>query len=231
MSPLDHDIYLNVYGFTLASRMREYELDSKKRTAASPWPVVGGFADVSTEEISERRADGHPLLDTAIVQGNVVCNHWWKAQGPAKEGQYFCVGWLRSSDCKAGRDPKLDKLDCGFRFDAGQVERREPMYLNATWDRKSTWGLHYAGMTQQQLDSRAAYYRGTTSTNPAWDIIRSLRSAPIILEDYGEFTSKHGATGVLIFITSSPEGDNRAAGVDRMGCFGDIDGQRDATGL
>ncbi|VDB98540.1 unnamed protein product [Peniophora sp. CBMAI 1063] len=56
------------------------------------------------------------------------------------------------------------------------------MYPNLAWDRHSSWGLH--GMTKQQIDSRATYYRGTTSSNPAWDIIRSLRSAPITLENY-----------------------------------------------
>ncbi|VDB96585.1 unnamed protein product [Peniophora sp. CBMAI 1063] len=182
MSPLNHDMYLNVYGIALGSRMRKYTLSEDKRTAASPYPVVGGIADVPSEDISKGEASGYPLLDTVIVKGDVVCNHWWKAQGPANQGQYFCVGWVRNSDCRSGRDPRIDKLDCGFRFSASQFERKEPMYLNIAWDRKSTWGLH--AMTQEQLDARIEYYRGSTNTNPAWGIIKSLRSAPIVVEGY-----------------------------------------------
>ncbi|KZV64476.1 hypothetical protein PENSPDRAFT_669040 [Peniophora sp. CONT] len=104
------------------------------------------------------------------------------AQGPGNKGQYFCTGWVRKNDCKQGRDPKSDGLDCGFHFDKDQVRRKESMHSNLAWDRLSSWGLH--GIPKHQWDARQAYFHGMTSTNPTLETIRALRSEPITIPRY-----------------------------------------------
>ncbi|VDB85051.1 unnamed protein product [Peniophora sp. CBMAI 1063] len=192
MDTLAHNMYLNAYQLSILSRLLPF---FDIRCVESTLPVVGGFAKLSAEEIAAAKAIGLPIADDVINKGEIVCNHLWKAQGPGNEGQFFCVGWIRRSDCKFDRNPKVDKLDCGFRFTAEQVKNRQAMYPNIAWDRHSTWGLDC--MTKQQIDARATYYRGTTNTNPAADIIRSLRSAPITLENF-PFNKKITAPDALI---------------------------------
>ncbi|VDB99018.1 unnamed protein product [Peniophora sp. CBMAI 1063] len=192
MDTLAHNMFLNSYQLSILARLLPF---FDIGCVESTWPVVGGFAKLSPEEIAAAKAIGLPIANDAINKGEIICNHLWKAQGPASDGQFFCVGWIRKSDCKSDRNPKVDKLDCGFHFTAEQVKNRQAMYPNIAWDRHSTWGLH--GMTKQQIDSRAMYYRGTTNTNPAADIIRSLRSAPITLENY-PFDKKITAPDALI---------------------------------
>lgn len=191
MDTLAHNLYLNAYLLSIILRLRP---SSDLRCVDSALPVVGGFANLAPEDIAALKAVGPPVAERAIAKGQIICNHLWKAQGPANEGQYFCVGWVNKMACKSGRNPKLDKLDCGFHFTAEQVKNsasrllsfrsrslkdydvvEEAMFLNLAWDRRSSWGL--LGPTKQQMEARAMYYRGMSNTNPALDIIRSLRSA------------------------------------------------------
>lgn len=116
-----HVVYLNAYQLSITSRTRPG--NRELQSVDSRYPVVGGFADVSMLEITDGQSSGHPLSEGRIQRGDVVCHHFWKAQGPAGKGQYFCVGWIKSQDCKEGRNPRTDGLDCGFHFNADQVRR------------------------------------------------------------------------------------------------------------
>lgn len=120
MSSLAHDIYLNAYLQRILARARP---SNRPMQCVNPrYPVVGGWANLDAEEIAELERAGRPLSKDRIDKGDVLCNHGWKAQGPAKDRQFFCAGWVRQGDCKPGRDPKADGLDCGFHFDAAQAE-------------------------------------------------------------------------------------------------------------
>lgn len=120
MSCMDHNVYLNAYLSCLVMRTRP--CNRKMRCVDCRYPVVGGLADVSPRDIAERARSGDPMSPARVEKGDVVCHHGWKAQGPAIHGQYFCVGWVRQDDCKTGRNPKSDGLDCGFRLDLAGVQ-------------------------------------------------------------------------------------------------------------